>query len=196
MAHKTFISYKFSESQDLRDRIIESLGPDAKYYQGETSDSPDLTDCRTETIKSALKDMIYSTSVTIVILSLNMRLSSWIPWEISYSLRNVSRDGISSKSNGIVAVIQKHQSIGYSWFINPILSFPNKISYQDSRVPSIVSKNTNNILPEYYNLFDNLSNSYISYIKEGDFLVTPSFYIDNAFIKGQNISHYNIHKTI
>ena len=44
MAHKTFISYKYSEAQNLRDRIIKALGDDASYYKGETSDSPDLTD--------------------------------------------------------------------------------------------------------------------------------------------------------
>lgn len=42
MAHKTFISYKYSEARGLRDRIIASLGDDATYYRGETSDSPDL----------------------------------------------------------------------------------------------------------------------------------------------------------
>ena len=41
MAHKTFISYKYSEAQNLRDRIIKALGDDASYYQGETSESPD-----------------------------------------------------------------------------------------------------------------------------------------------------------
>ena len=51
MAHKTFISYKFSESCDLRDDIIDALGEDATYYKGETSDSPDLSDTSTENIK-------------------------------------------------------------------------------------------------------------------------------------------------
>ena len=51
MAHKTFISYKYSEAQNLRDRIIKALGDDASYYKGETSDSPDLTDTSTENIK-------------------------------------------------------------------------------------------------------------------------------------------------
>lgn len=51
MAHKTFISYKYSEAQKLRDDIIEALGEDATYYKGETSDSPDLTDTSTENIK-------------------------------------------------------------------------------------------------------------------------------------------------
>ena len=31
MAHRTFISYKYSEAQDLRDRIIKALGKDADY---------------------------------------------------------------------------------------------------------------------------------------------------------------------
>lgn len=35
MARKTFISYKYSEAQDLRDTIIDSLGSDAMYYKGE-----------------------------------------------------------------------------------------------------------------------------------------------------------------
>lgn len=43
MARKTFISYKYSEATDLRDKIVEALGDDSKYYQGETSESPDLS---------------------------------------------------------------------------------------------------------------------------------------------------------
>ena len=34
MAHNTFISYKYSESQDLRDDIIKALGEEASYYKG------------------------------------------------------------------------------------------------------------------------------------------------------------------
>lgn len=86
MARKTFISYKYSESRDLRDRILDALREDAIYYQGETSDSPDMSDSKTETIKN-LKNMIYGSSVTIVIVSPNMRKSKWIDWEISYSLK-------------------------------------------------------------------------------------------------------------
>ena len=69
MARKTFISYKYSEARDLRDRIIWALGDDATFYQGETSDSPDLTDTTTENMKRHLTDMMYNTSVTIVIIS-------------------------------------------------------------------------------------------------------------------------------
>lgn len=34
MAHKTYISYKYSESSDLRDDIIKTLGDDTTYYKG------------------------------------------------------------------------------------------------------------------------------------------------------------------
>ena len=93
MAHKTFISYKYSEAQKLRDDIIEALGEDATYYKGETSDSPDLTDTSTENIKKNLRDMMYDTSVTIVIISPNMKESKWIDWEIEYCLKDNTRKG-------------------------------------------------------------------------------------------------------
>ena len=122
MAHKTFISYKYSESQDLRDRIIDALGNDAKYYKGETSDSPDLTDTSTENIKRNLCDMMYDTSVTIVILSPNMKESKWIEWEIEYCLKLTTRKGRTSRRNGLVGVIKKVDG-GYRWLkvdkINP-----------------------------------------------------------------------------
>ena len=94
MAHKTFISYKYSEAQKLRDSIINALGDDATYYKGETSDSPDLTDTTTDNIKRHLTDMMYDTSVTIVIISPNMKQSKWIDWEIEYSLKSITRNDL------------------------------------------------------------------------------------------------------
>lgn len=115
MAHKTFISYKYSEAQELRDRIIEAMGDDASYYMGETSDSPDLTDTSTENIKKHLCDMMYNTSVTIVIISPHIKESKWIDWKIEYSLSLNTRQGRTSHRNGIVGVIQKVNG-GYDWF--------------------------------------------------------------------------------
>lgn len=107
MAHKTFISYKYSEAQNLRDRIIKALGDDASYYKGETSDSPDLTDTSTENIKKNLKDMMYDTSVTIVVISPHIKESKWIDWEVEYCLKNIKRKNRTSHTNGVVGVIMK-----------------------------------------------------------------------------------------
>jgi len=116
MARETFISYKYSEARGLRDKIIDKLGKDAEYYRGETADSPNLVTTSVENIKNNLKDMIYGTSVTIVIISPNMIKSDWIEWEIEYSLKEISRDGRASKTNGILGVIMKVNG-NYDWIL-------------------------------------------------------------------------------
>jgi hypothetical protein len=80
---------------------------DATFYQGETSDTPNLTDTSTENIKENLKDIMYSTSVTIVIISPNLINSNWIDWEISYTLKEMKRGDKTSRSNGLVGVLKK-----------------------------------------------------------------------------------------
>lgn len=89
MARKTFITYKYSDvvqgnnDNNLRDRIIEKFGDDAKYYRGENGYTKDLSSHSALYIKEKLKDMIRDTSVTILILSPNMKLSQWMNWELS-----------------------------------------------------------------------------------------------------------------
>lgn len=192
MAHKTFISYKYSEAQDLRDRIIKALGDDAIYYQGETADSPDLTDTSTENIKKNLRDMMYDTSVTIVIISPDMKKSKWIDWEIEYCLKNNTRKGRTSHTNGIVGVIMKHNG-DYTWFKTSTKNSDgcSSSTYDENKVYSIINNNRFNQDPKVYSCdtcktVNALTGSYISYVLEGDFLVDPQKYIDNAYDKSEN----------
>lgn len=201
MARKTFISYKYSEAQDLRDRIINAIGNDATYYQGETSESPDLTDYTTETIKEHLKDMIFGTSVTIVIISPNMKDSEWIDWEIEYSLREYSRNGKASKSNGIVGVVMKVAG-GYDWLRTTIKHEDGhtSVSNDESKLYPIINNNRFNENPTVYHCekcktVDRLSGSYISIIEEDEFLDNPSKFIENAYEKCQSIYKYSLNKT-
>ncbi|SDD70216.1 TIR domain-containing protein [Sporomusa acidovorans] len=201
MAHKTFISYKYSEAQDLRDSIIKALGDDAQYYKGETSDSPDLTDTTTENIKKNLKDMIWGTSVTIVIISPNMTKSKWIDWEIEYSLKEITRSDKVSRSNGVVGVAMKYNG-GYSWLKTKTKKPDGHASVliDDSKLYPIIVNNRWNQKPQKYyceecKTIDALTGSYISLIEEEDFLSNPQKYIDNAYEKSQNISGYEISKT-
>ena len=150
MAHKTFISYKYSEARDLRDRIIAAMGNDATYYRGETSDSPDLTDTSTENIKRNLRNMMYDTSVTIVILSPNIKQSKWIDWEIEYCLKSISRKDRTSHTNGVVGVIMKVNG-SYDWLKYSVKEEDGcTVSYYHSeKLYDIINKNRffrNNIL--------------------------------------------------
>ena len=100
MARKTFISYKYSESKSLRNRIISALREDAEYYQGETSNSEDMSDKTNQRIAENLKNMIFDTSVTIVILSPQMKKSRWM--HKRYCCRN-------QKSERRLLLVQKKQ---------------------------------------------------------------------------------------
>lgn len=80
-----------------------------------------MTDTTTENIKRNLADMLYNTSVTIVIISPHIIESKWMPWEIQYSLCEYSRNGQTSKTNGIVGVIAKVSDC-YDWFINECIN--------------------------------------------------------------------------
>ena len=192
MAHKTFISYKYSEARALRDRIIDALGADATYYKGETSDSPDLTDTSTENIKKNLRDMMFDTSVTIVIISPHMRESQWIPWEIAYCLKRTKRKNRTSQTNGIVGVIMKCNG-SYNWFRQSVINNDgcSATSYRAQFVPNIIKNNRFNQTPPIYvcaqcRTVNELTGSYISYVDEDSFLQNPAIYIDNAYEKSEN----------
>lgn len=192
MAHKTFISYKYSEAQQLRDDIIKALGDDATFYKGETSDSPDLTDTTTETIKNKLKDMMYDTSVTIVILSPNMKKNNWIDWEIEYCLKNISRKNRTSHTNGVVGVIQKVDG-SYDWLKCTVKKEDGHTAttYHEEKLFDIINNNRYNQEPKVYfctkcKTYDGLTGSYIAFVTEDDFLSDPQKYIDNAYNKSEN----------
>ena len=200
MARRTFISYKYNEAQNLRNKIIQALGEDATYYQGETSDSPDLTDESTEYIKRKLTDMMYNTSVTIVIVSPNFSKSQWIDWEIEYCLKEISRKGRTSKTNGIVGVIQQGNG-GYDWLVTKSKK-PDGCTVReidDSKLYPIINNNRYRRKGQSYACADckthnQLDGSYISLIDETDFLQDPDRYIENAYQKSENYDEFDLVK--
>ncbi len=200
MARKTFVSYKYEEACDLRDEIIKCLGDDAIYYTGETSESPDLTDETAEKIKESLKNMMYNTSVTIVILSPSMKKSKWIDWELEYCLKEITRKDRTSKTNGIVAVVMKYEG-KYEWLIkeNENCHKTKTLSYDQSKIYSIINENHFNSIPPKWHCdtcktYDSERGSYISYVKEEVFLKDPNYYIEIAYEKSEDISKFKLKK--
>lgn len=192
MAHKTFISYKYrdvvenKENDNLRDRIIKKLGDDAKYYLGENSSSPYLGDLKTETIKRKLSDMIYGTSVMIVILSPNIKQSDWMEWEIKYALREQTRQDRKSYPNGIIAVVKKQE---YSYYEYSWMKKYNG-DWDESYLFPVLKNNRNNRT----SYSSTLSRNYVDIVTEEEFMRNPSKYIEEAFNKSQNIEYYDIAK--
>lgn len=147
MGRKVFVSYKYSDSERVkhyyRDKLIDLLVGDGNFYEGETSDSPDLTDTTTDNIRRVLRDSIYQTSVTVVFISPSMHLSEWIPWEISYSLKTIKRASRNSRPNGVIGVILPDDFGKYSYFVNKN-SCDNRV-FTDKLLPEIIKNNRFNI---------------------------------------------------
>ena len=108
LGRKVFVSYKYKDNDvkkipdvtqptwpcDYVDYIKNKILSSDDIYKGENSDE-DISSWSDEAIWRHLKDKIYDSTITIVLISPNMKeagkwqRSQWIPWEISYSLREL-----------------------------------------------------------------------------------------------------------
>ena len=128
MGKKIFVSYKFADDRvenlssdqnstvrDYIDMFEEQVDSSDDIYKGESNDE-DLSNLSDDTIWEKLKERIYDSSVTIVFISPGMKENNkldrdqWIPWEVSYSLKETSRKNkkggsVTSHSNAMLAVV-------------------------------------------------------------------------------------------
>lgn len=222
MGYKIFVSYKykdnsvypisnslygsylnsyFSTVRDYVDKLELYMDHSNNIYKGE-SDNEDLSNYSDDYIWSKLKDRIYDSSVTIVMISPGMKeryrleRSQWIPWEISYSLKEMTRGDRTSHSNAILAVVLPDRNHDYSYF--------SYRSYDDC-VFSIIRKNMNNRISNgfginsfasQYSFISTDDSSYIPSVKWEDFILQPMRYIETAVNRKNRIYEYSITKEV
>ena len=133
MPRNIFISYKYADenvehipghfptkARHYVDEIEKLLAAEDHIYFGE-HDGEDLSDWTDEQIWKELKDRIFPTSCTIVLISPNMKnphsydKSQWIPWEIRYSLVETVRGDRKSHRNAILAVVLPDRNGSYEY---------------------------------------------------------------------------------
>lgn len=104
------------------DKIMDVVGVD-HIYKGEKGDE-DMGHLADDTIDSKLKEKIFDSSVTIVLVSPNMwdktkpEKEQWIPSEISYSLRDKTRGDKTSRTNAMLAVVLPDASGRYDYAVS------------------------------------------------------------------------------
>lgn len=228
MGHKIFVSYKYHDNnvrhisnnffsndtvRDYVDSLESYIKNSDNIYKGE-SDNDDLSKLPEETIWSKLKDRIYDSTLTIVMISPNMRESykkdrdQWIPWEISYSLKEVSRKNtsgnpVNSASNAMIALVLPDRNGSYSYYINDRNCCSDICRLlQTDTLFKILRDNMFNIKkPNCRTCTNNRQiyrgeSSYIISVKWDDFIKDPESYIDRAYILQNSIEQYDIVKDL
>ena len=226
MGKKIFVSYKYADSDvqalsvwgsTVRDYVTEfesKLDSSDDIYKGE-SDNDDLSLLSDDTIWEKLKDRIYDSSVTVVFISPNMRQAwkkdrdQWIPWEVSYSLKETSRknkngDPITSHSNAMLAVVLPDKTGSYAYYIEDrtCCNTGCKMHHTDSLFKIIRENKFNRIKNASKDTCSNNSTvwhgtcSYIEAVKWADFIGDYKYYVDKAIDRQEHIDEYSICKTI
>ena len=218
MARKIFVTYKHSDStvQPINggttarayvDELI-SLFKREEIYKGEEEE--DLSDFKDETIASHLRDKIYDSSMTLVLISPNMKdwedeSNQWIPWEISYSLKEIAREERTSHTNAMLAVVLPDNNNSYEYFIQD-----NACNYCHCRLLKtyklfrILKLNMFNLKkPVYSDCKNHRANSvyigassYITSVKWKDFIASKEACLKIAEDAKKKIEDYDIIKII
>lgn len=222
MGRKIFISYKYADDsvaplsdnlwcrkttvRDYVDKLETYFDLTTHIYKGE-SDGEDLSWLSDDAIWEKLKDRIYDSSVTIVMISPNMKeqnrseRSQWIPWEVSFSLRETTRSDRTSHTNAILAIVLPDSNESYDYYLSQAIC--GSTIHHTDRLFKIIRDNKFNIKYPDKRLCPQCSNyhfygrtSYIEAVKWGDFIISPDYYIDLAIKRQENIFNYNIHKEV
>lgn len=227
MGRKVFVSYKYSDSlvQDLNiyentiwgrtkvqttarhyvDKLTEILEEDDHIYKGEDDDES-MESLEDSTIGSKLGDKIFDSSVTIVLISKGMKnpylpeSEQWIPWEISYSLKQQDRQGQKSKTNGVIAVVLPDEFGSYEYYITR----DEACNCRNLNTPflfKILSDNMFNVKEPNRRLCNNSwvysgDCSYIQSVKWADFAENPTKYIDKAIELRDRKDDFELRKNI
>lgn len=227
MGRKVFVSYKYSDShvQDLNiyedtfwgkqkvqttarhyvDKLADILEADDNIYKGEDDDESmeSLVDA---TIGSKLGDKIFDSSITIVLISKGMKdpflpeKEQWIPWEISYSLKEQSRQKQRSKTNGVIAVVLPDEYESYEYYITRDVAC-NCRNLNTQFLFDILSDNMFNVKEPIRRLCNGYwvysgDCSYIQSIKWSDFIANPSVYINKAIELRDRKEEFELRKNI
>lgn len=216
MGKKIFVSYKYADNlvrripnvynttvRDYVDILQSKIDVSDHINKGE-DDGEDMSTLADSTIASKLGDKIFDSTVTIVFISKGMKENTqekdqWIPWEVSYSLKEQSRNYGNSKTNAVLAVVLPDNFDSYEYFIQNNIECGSR-TLMTNFLFTILRENMFNIKnPEKREcngntIFSGYS-SYINSVKWDDFIVNIDKYIEISVEIWRNRTNYNLRRT-
>lgn len=233
MGRKIFVSYKYGDSnvyplawvnaQPFNDLLggyrqtkvrhyvdeLQSLLAYGDHINKGENDNESLEGFKDSTIASKLRDKIYDSSITLVMISPNMKdpyileSEQWMPWEISYSLKEHSRNGRTSQTNAMMAIVLPDKTNSHSYFMTSMnCCIPGCANYQTASLFSVLQKNMfNRKVPNiiscgYGAAIHSGEFSYIPVVLWYDFKKDISGNLERAIRINENINDYKIVKTV
>lgn len=218
MGRNVFVSYKYADSnvapigwkynctaRDYVNELMTILRNNGHAYFGE-DDKEDLSHLSDEQIYEKLKNRIFPTSCTIVLISPNMKESwvkerdQWIPWEVYYSIKETTRGDYTSRRNAMLAVVLPDRNGSYSYALeNKSCCSRTCVSHHREWMFTILRENMFN----KRNGIKNVCNqndivwygdySYIPMIKWCDFTTNVDHYIETAENIKEHAYEYDLH---
>jgi hypothetical protein len=224
---KIFVSYKYADDQvenlnsdenstvrDYVDEFEKKMDSSDDIYKGE-NDGEDLSELEDDTIWEELKDRIYDSSVTIVFISPGMKESEkkdrdqWIPWEVSYSLKETSRknkngDPVTSHTNAMLAVVLPDEDGSYDYYLErKTCCADGCTTHHTDKLFEILKKNKFNRIKngskkicESSSIIWTGTCSYIEAVKWSAFIKDYHKYVDKAVERQDKLDEYNIRKEV
>ena len=222
MGKKIFISYKY-EDYNVAALPFLPVQTKSRHYVDELEkclnklehickcehDGEDLSQLDDETIWEKLRDRIYDSSVTLVLISPGMRepykreREQWIPWEIAYSLKETTRQDNTSHTNALAAILLPDKTNSYNYYLerkNCCLR-GCQLHRTDTLFP-ILRKNKFNLSKPNKSRCDRGdviwygSCSYIEAVCWKDFIANPNLYIEKACVRQEHMDDYDICKEV
>lgn len=187
------------------DKLAEKLEKEDHIFKGEDDDES-MESLSDSSIGTKLGDKIFYSSVTIVLISKGMKepfkseKDQWIPWEISYSLKQQDRQGQKSKTNGVIAVVLPDEQGSYDYYITKDAEC-NCRSLNTPILFEILRKNMFNVKVPNRRVCNGSyvytgDASYITSIKWEDFIKKPSTYIDKAIELRDRKEEFELRKNL
>lgn len=221
--HKIFVSYKYADDQVKNLSILENstvrnyvdelesrFEKSDHIYKGE-SEGEDLSKLSEEQIWSRIKDRIFDSTLTIVMISKGMRVSylsqkeQWIPWEVSFSLREQTRkreDGstYTSKPNAMLGIVIPDENGSYDYYYETrtcctetcIVNNTNKL-FEILSSNMFNKKNAETSSCMFGRTQWPNEHSYIKTVKWDDFIKKINVEIVKAYDRQERIDEFEIH---
>lgn len=222
MSRKIFISYKYGDTSVQHiPRYGEYDTTTARHYvdalqarfdasdhinKGE-DDGEDMGNFKDATIESSLRNKIWDSSTTIVLISKGMKEpylteeDQWIPWEVAYSLKEISRDGRTSGTNAMLAIALPDEQGSYSYIVNhfPCVTTWNTVSLFKILGDNMFNRNQKNLIrcptcSSYHHTGQD--HSYIHPVKWNDFITNVNGYLDHVAMHQSNQDYFDIVKEV